>query len=405
MKIELHILQNFAPTNLNRDDTGAPKDCELGGYRRARISSQCLKRAAREAFEVSGFAKAEMAIRTKRIAEEIADALMRRQGLEPSDSARSVELELACFAIESLGFGFERKEGEDEDLKSEYLLFLPTKHVERFADLIHLNRIELTEAARGTLPAGRRDKPSKDAKKKNRARLPKVLRSQFKEIVEDGGNAPDLALFGRMIADDPSYNVDAACQVAHAISTNRVAMDFDFFTAVDDLRPNDTAGSEMMGTVQFNSSCFYRYSVLDVADLKRNLGADPDLVRKTVAAYVRAAVQAIPSGKQNSMAAHNPPSFVLAVVRPKGTPVSLANAFTNPVRPSGDTDLIDGSVSALQKYLQSMAAMYGCAGISADYIADRDVVGAEGPLRLTRRSSLDALLEGIETQIDAGLQQ
>ena len=47
MIIELHMLQNFAPSCLNRDDTNSPKECEFGGYRRARISSQCIKRAIR----------------------------------------------------------------------------------------------------------------------------------------------------------------------------------------------------------------------------------------------------------------------------------------------------------------------------------------------------------------------
>ena len=47
MLIEVHILQNHAPSNLNRDDTGSPKEAVFGGYKRARISSQCLKRSIR----------------------------------------------------------------------------------------------------------------------------------------------------------------------------------------------------------------------------------------------------------------------------------------------------------------------------------------------------------------------
>src|SRR5690606_17698699 len=149
-------------------------------------------------------------------------------------------------------------------------------------------------------------------------------------LLEGSRGAADLALFGRMIADKADWNVEASCQVAHAISTNRVQMDFDFFTAVDDFKPRDTAGSDMMGTIQFNSSCFYRYAVLDVGALRANLdqgeGGDA-LLEKSIGAFLRAFVSAIPTGKQNGMAAHNFPSYALALVRDAGQPISLANAF------------------------------------------------------------------------------
>jgi len=47
MKIELHLLQSFPPANLNRDENGMPKSTVFGGRPRARISSQCQKRAVR----------------------------------------------------------------------------------------------------------------------------------------------------------------------------------------------------------------------------------------------------------------------------------------------------------------------------------------------------------------------
>src|SRR5262249_9519011 len=156
---------------------------------------------------------------------------------------------------------------------------------------------------------------------------------------------PDLALFGRMIADNPDWNVDAACQVAHAISTNRVNVEFDFYTAVDDFRPRDSAGSDMMGTVPFQSSCFYRYASLDVDALRKNLGGTDTaeataLARSTVDAFLRALALAIPTGKQNSMAAQNRPSYLLAVVRKAGTPCSLANAFVKPIHATSERNLV-----------------------------------------------------------------
>src|SRR5262249_33379271 len=158
---------------------------------------------------------------------------------------------------------------------------------------------------------------------------PKAIRAEMLRRL-DGGRAADLALFGRMIANLPERNVEAACQVAHAISTNKMEMEFDFYTAVDDLKPEDTAAAHMLGTVEFHSACFYRYANVDTTQLLTNLGRDADLARGTLQAFLRASVAAIPTGKQNSMAAHNPPSLVLIVVRERGQ-WNLANAFLKPI--------------------------------------------------------------------------
>jgi len=142
-------------------------------------------------------------------------------------------------------------------------------------------------------------------------------------------------------------------------------MEFDFYTAIDDLKRNDTAGSDMMGTIAFNSACFYRYLVVDIDDLVKNLGADADAreqAKRTVEAFIRAAVLAIPTGKQNSMAAQNPPSLVLCDVRDKGEPRSLANAFVEPVRPGRDGDLVTLSTLRLAKYAASLDKIYGTKG-------------------------------------------
>jgi len=161
--------------------------------------------------------------------------------------------------------------------------------------------------------------------------------------------------------------MEASCQVAHAISTHRVTMDFDFYTAVDDLKPDDTSGADMMGTIPFNSACFYRYAVIDLDDLQRNLGAEDDqLARRTADAFLRGFVGAVPSGKQNSMAAHTRPSHILAVVRQKGEPWMLSNAFVKPVRPKEgreDGDLVSSSIQALEAHYDAHAKMYGTKGV------------------------------------------
>lgn len=385
MKIELHLLQNFAPSNLNRDDTGAPKDCEFGGHRRARISSQCQKRAVRQAFELDKLVDADnQGARTKRLALKIAEVLTEKRGLD-----RELALTLAMGALEGVGLG-RNKKGSDDDLwKTEYLLFVPRRIVDEIADILHEHRALLTPgveapAAEPTAKSAKKES-KKDAKKAAQSAYPKEIKDAVEALLETARRTVDVGLFGRMIADKPEWNVDAACQVAQAISTNRVQMDFDFFTAVDDFKPKDNAGSDMMGTVQFNASCFYRYAVLDVDALRENLGGDDEaLLRRAVSAFVKGFVSAIPTGKQNGMAAHNFPSYALAVVREGGQSVSLTNAFLKPARPEGHhKDLVDDSITKLEGYAERLRDVLG----DATWMtwADRDLQASEGtPTRVKR---------------------
>lgn len=378
MKIELHLLQNFAPSNLNRDDTGAPKDCEFGGVRRARISSQCFKRSIRQAFAEHALFGSQtqdlLAARTKRLVDETVRQLVAK-GKSADEAAQVV-----AFALQSASLKV------DEDSKTQYLLFLPRRTIDALAGLVGEHWELLRGAALAAKPEDAGKKKGKGAEKKAaKEAVPKDVARQITEALAQSAKTPDLALFGRMIADNPEWNVDAACQVAHALSTHRVSVEFDFYTAVDDLRPRDTQGTEMMGTVAFQSSCFYRYSCLDVDALRRNLaGADGEdvsgLKDTTVEAFLRASALAIPTGKQNSMAAQNRPSYMLAVVRRSGAPQSLANAFVKPVQATRERSLVDASVEQLEEYLDRSRAVWG-EDIKAFSCGEVDIRRSELPAR------------------------
>jgi CRISPR system Cascade subunit CasC len=334
MIIELYILQNFAPSNLNRDDTNSPKECEFGGYRRARVSSQCIKRSIREYFKNNELVFLdELAKRTNSLVKELTGRLVKAGKVE--EDARQ-----ACIkAIEST----DKLKLKDKE-KTEYLLFLGEKEIRTVLDIILSNWQQLT---------------AKSPDKKQDEAI-------GKSIIEalNGGKAVDLALFGRMLADLPSKNVDAACQVAHAISTHKVGVEFDYYTAVDDIQAKAETGADMIGTIEFNSACFYRYANIDFKQLKKNLGGDADLAKKTVEAFIRASVNAIPTGKQNSFAAQNPPSFVFAVARKSGA-WSLANAYAKPVWVGENGDLIEESTVKLVDYWSKLAKAYGDKDIHA----------------------------------------
>lgn len=383
MFVELHILQNFAPSNLNRDDTNAPKDCEFGSYRRARISSQCFKRAIRTAFSSGGLLPGEdLAIRTKRVVGALADRLTAAG--RPRDEAEQV----AEAAILALGL---KLDGED----TQYLLFLGDRELADMAAACLRYWDELRAAA----PVEAAGKTAKQTKQAGKASVNPEVRNALRSTL-DGGKATDLALFGRMLADLPAKNIDAASQVAHAISTNRVSTEFDFFTAVDDLKEHagdrDDLGAGMLGTVEFNSACFYRYINVDTNQLLTNLGGDSGLARNGIEALIRASITAIPTGKQNSMAAHNLPSLVFAVVRDGGLE-NLANAFIQPVEPSRDGDLMVNSIKRLGEHFESLRGMYGENGLQGSWVATThtDLVGslADQPVTVDElvRSVADAV--------------
>jgi CRISPR system Cascade subunit CasC len=331
MFTELHLIQNFAPANLNRDDTGNPKDCEFGGARRARISSQCIKRAIRAEPVFAQTIGAPTAQRTKRFIGKLTEMLVTVG--KPEDGAQKVASEfLAAFAS---------KLDSKDATQTAVLLYFSPAELQGIGDALAENWAAVA---------------AEDDKKRAEAivQLAKGLVKEFKNRT----SAPDIALFGRMLAEKPELNIDAACQVAHAISTHRITMEMDFYTAVDDLRPEDTAGAGMMGFIAYDSACFYRYARLDWEQLVENLDGDTALARRAVEGFLRASVAAIPTGKQNSFAAQNPPSFLLAVVKPQGMAWSLANAFERPVHPGHD-GLTAPSVAALDTYWDRLVAVYG----------------------------------------------
>jgi CRISPR system Cascade subunit CasC len=305
--IEIHALQNFAPSNLNRDDTNAPKDAWFGGTRRARVSSQCLKRAVREYFREQN--SELVASRTRRILDELKKPLTSKLK-DHKDFSEDNLMKAIEVAVSSLGSS--KKVKVDKQRKTDVLLFLSPKEIGSLESVIADSYADLLKK-----------KPSDE-----------VVQNLNDAI--DGENksrlSVDVALFGRMLAVMPEKNQHAACQVAHAISTHAVEREFDYYTAVDDLKPEDTAGADMIGTVEFNSACFYRYAVVDWEKLVDNLQKDTDLAAKGLRAFLEGFVVAEPTGKQNTFAAHNHPEFIAISVRRNTAPRNLANAFEAALR-------------------------------------------------------------------------
>ncbi|MCT1775638.1 type I-E CRISPR-associated protein Cas7/Cse4/CasC [Brachybacterium sp. p3-SID957] len=298
LTIDIHALQTLPPSNVNRDDTGAPKSAIYGGVPRQRVSSQSWKRAMRQAFERE-LGQEEVGYRTKRVAGLVTE---RVRSLTKA-AGQEWEEEKAAAAARSLfttaGFSLsvpKSKDGEAERAaETGYLMFLSDRQIQAAAQHVI----------------------DSDGQKLERKKVKELL---------DTSHSIDIAMFGRMVADDASYNVDASVQVAHAIGIHASAPEFDYFTAVDDVVEDaEETGAGMIGTVQMMSSTLYRYATIDVESLVANLG-DEQAAHAAISAFLRAFITSIPSGKQNTFAANTLPELVYVTVR-DGRSVSLVNAF------------------------------------------------------------------------------
>lgn len=419
MKVELHLLQNFPPANLNRDDTGAPKDCEFGGERRARISSQCIKRSIRTSPVFASELDSRIGIRTKRSTERIADILR-----EKHDRSEEEATALARAALSQL------LSDVDERGRTSVLYYAAPDELEDLAARVHeasteaedevLAVVEAREAAEALDDEASKSERKEAAKTLDEARkaLKKEVGKAIKDFVKDHrdwARSVDVALFGRMLAEEPELNLDAACQVAHAISTNRVSMEYDYYTAVDDLNPDAETGAGMIGSTGFNSSCFYRYALLDVKHLAHNLSEGEDvsdsgaaMALDGVRAFLRAAIAAIPTGKQNSFAAQARPALILAVVRSEDSmPMSLVNAFERPAAPRNGHSLLEASAAQLDRHWKDLNDMYGDDGSRAFVAAQGNLVenGTLKTLEASRVSNVQQVVESVLDVLDGGSMQ
>lgn len=292
--IDVHILQTVPPSNINRDDTGSPKTARFGGVKRARISSQAWKKATRDLFP-DVLDEDEIGQRTVHAVEMIAQIV---EELVP-DVDRDQATEAAGEVLSATGIKM-----KDKNVTS-YLLFISPRQARALANLA-VQSIE-----------------SGDAVDKKAAK--EVLDVKKNPLL----NAVDVAMFGRMVAGATDLNVDASVQVAHAIGIGKMEPEFDYFTALDDLSPEDNAGAAMIQTTEFTSSTLYRYANIDVRHLCENLGS-ARVACRGVEAFLRSFVLSMPTGKQNSFANRTLPDAIVIQMR-ASQPVSLANAFEKPV--------------------------------------------------------------------------
>lgn len=385
--LDVHILQVVPPSNLNRDDTGTPKSAYYGGVRRARVSSQAWKRATRETFNEL-LPPEELGVRSKKLAEELADRITAKtKSLESVAVTLAVEMLKAATGSKIEPPKRKPKDGEEANTNpvSSYLMFLSRRQLDALADL-----------------AIGHSGPEGDVKlltnwlKKNKAEAKNAV---------DARHSVDIALFGRMVADSSDLNVEAATQVAHAISVHKSDIESDYYTAVDDLSKADEPGAGMIGTVDFNSATLYRYAAVDVNELHRNLGlglkADetPSTpAEKAVTAFLEAFITSLPTGKINTFGNHTLPSAVIVKLRDR-RPVSFVSAFEEPVPQSVKGGYLRESCQQLAEYVPDFEKQYGIETAQEYSWVFRVGKETEALAPLGRAVSKKALLEEVRAAV------
>lgn len=330
--VDFHILQTVPPSCVNRDDTGSPKTAIYGGTQRARVSSQAWKRAMRVYFK-DIFEEEALGKRTKMVQDTIAQSILEKGAVLSQEEADK----LAADALKNADIK------SDKDKKTDALFFISKKQMNALADLAI---------------AGETDK--------------KAYKAAIKELP-----SVDMVLFGRMVASDPSLNYDAAAQVAHSISTHTAQTEFDYFTAVDDLAPEDNAGAGHLGTVEYNSSTLYRYAAVNVRELAKQLGKDSAI--EAVRGFAEAMICSMPTGKQNTFANRTLPYAVYVTVR-RDQPVNLCGAFEKAV-PASAQGFEQASADKLCAYAQEMYRTFAAEPAAAFVIGKPvEALGQSGSL-------------------------
>lgn len=327
--IDIYALQSLPPSLINRDDTGAPKNAIFGGVPRQRVSSQSWKRAIRSYF-FENFDAANIGDRSKRFPEKIARQL-EEQGMEQSVAIERTEQLFKAMKVKTAV----EKKTKDKDEKGAEAAYPQTGY------LLFFSPHQINNAVKAI-----RERDGKNFTKR-----------EALEVL-DQEHSVDIAMFGRMVADDASYNVDAAVQVAHALGIHESAPEFDYLTAVDDLaEKGEETGAGMITTVQMMSSTLYRYATVNLEGLAANLDSE-DAAKQAAVEFVEAFIASMPTGKINTFANQTLPELVYVAVRDT-RPVSLVNAFEAPVEATEDKSRREVGAEALAQEARDVENVYG----------------------------------------------
>jgi len=358
--LNIHVLQTMPPSCANRDDTGTPKTAVYGGVNRGRISSQCIKKNIRDNF--SGDVVREKSIRT---------------------------------------VAFDKNNKVKEEYKNLFKEVYDEKYpnsIDDNFDIVIQNVVDICGIGKALFPIGAReiegistviyDNYDLICAYKGDEKEKKYLLKLFKEVLLN--NPPiDVVLFGRMLAGkNCEYgSVEACCQVAHSLSTHEVSTQYDYFTAVDDIKEEN--GSSMLGVLEFQSYTMYKFANINVNEL---YDAYPELAPEALRQFLRLFATQVPSGKQNTYANVTYPCMFYVTLDRRN--ISLADTFEEPI--VSDNGYAKESVnrfieSANRKYKTFLPAPIFAFGVDEFGLFDEEFVQKTGHLE----DVIDSIVESV----------
>ena len=371
--LDVHVLHAVPWSNLNRDELGTPKQMVYGGATRARISSQCMKRAAR--FWLEENTDLGRALRTRRLPQLVRENLVQRHGFSAGDAVRA---SVAVFDLAGVKVAVPDEDDEIAELQGDQLTFTTPETAVAIADAAAMHREEVL--VEGFEPS-------------------KAMKAELLEPLD--AHNPIIALCGRMLAALPETNIDGALQVAHAFTTHPATVGLDYFTAVDDHVQSkaEESGAGHISVGEYTNGVFYRHATIGLRQLAELLGEAPSAAAQVAGSFVQAFVLAEPTGKQNTANAHTRPDLVAATLR-SDRPVSLASAFETPISPGRNGGYMAASIEALHERSTLENRMYGTDGLTGSwYFAGAYEAGLSG--LGDQVSGMNDLVQAVEQGITA----
>ena len=363
--MNIHILQVLPLSNLNRDDVGSPKTVLYGDATRARLSSQALKRASRIHFETvsvadrtfrSGDSHAQEALQT-------VDAIATKNGKTLTLEQRKAVLSYLQAEVKKLYAKADKTEEKAKE-KTKSSKNKPAKESS-----------EASESESEATPTNTKEDEKGNtmvwlAEEEIRVLAEKCYNAIVAEVASDN-NTPGsfigtttksltIAGFGRMFANAPGVQTDAAVQVAHAFTTHESCIELDYYVAADDLRKKikGDSGAGFLSIAEYTSGVFYRYFNIDRTQLAVNW-ADMNAkdAPERLKEWYTSLIMQLPTGKNNATASHGFPVYILA--QESSQPLSYATAFEKPVQSANMSGFTEPSVARLEEYMKKSAKVAG----------------------------------------------
>ena len=369
----IHILVSHSPSCLNRDDMNMQKEAVFGGVKRARISSQCSKRADRFSEQYAALFGNDN--RSTRTTLDTAGQLLKAL----QDSGSKADPAACEYIVKTLGMP---KDKVVTPWINEEICYLANA----LCKVLQENKQQtsvLEQLSAANDEEGSEDDEEKSGKKGKGPKLSKELSDLKKKIVKaikdadegflkSGISSVDIALSGRMCAakEQVLNNVEGAMSIAHAITTHAMNSEIDWFTAMNDLSADaDELGAGHLNTQEFGAGVFYQYASIDIDLLAKNMGRGRKEALDVVSKWVYVMSTVTPTGKQRSFASHSLAHYVMVTL--SDLPLSMANAFEKPVEKSREGGYMKPSVKALEDFWTKNHKAYGIGEDAAVFSIDK----------------------------------